>query len=228
MLQRYADDPEPALRSTAARALARVDTHVRDADAISERLRILAHELRSPVAALTALAAAADGDHDLRRRRRLVELGIAAARDIERLLTDPEHVSLRLEPVDVVELASGFGSPTVEIRAGGEARVEGDPTRLRQALGNLVANGLRHGTLVVVDVTESDGRAVIDVSDDGPGVDAALDPFARGAGTAGSTGYGLWLSRAIAEAHGGSLELVQDTRAGARFRLALPSASAAR
>ena len=203
-------------------------THVRDADAISERLRILAHELRSPVAALTALAAAAEGDHDLGRRSRLVELGIAAARDIERLLTDPEHVSLRLEPVDVVELAAGFGSPTVEIRAGGVARVEGDPTRLRQALGNLVANGLRHGTLVVVDVTESDGRAVIDVSDDGPGVDAALDPFARGAGTAGSTGYGLWLSRAIAEAHGGSLELVEDSRAGTRFRLALPSASAAR
>ena len=71
---------------------------------------------------------------------------------------------------------------------------------------------------------ESDGRVVVDVADDGPGLPDGLDPFARGTSGAGSTGIGLWLARAIADAHGGSLDLV-GTGPGGRFRLVLPSAS---
>ena len=62
-------------------------------------------------------------------------------------------------------------------------------------------------------------------TDDGPGIEPGVDVFARGASGAGSTGYGLWLARAIAEAHGGSLEVVEAPR-GARLTLSLPSASA--
>ena len=90
----------------------------------------------------------------------------------------------------------------------GPAAALADPTRLRQALGNLVANGLRHGSHVTIDVEEASGSVVVDVADDGPGVDPAIDPFARGTSTAGSTGLGLWLARGIAEAHGGTLRLV--------------------
>jgi signal transduction histidine kinase len=93
-------------------------------------------------------------------------------------------------------------------------------------LANLVANGLRHGTRVELDVTERDGRVVVDVVDDGPGLDPQLDVFARGTSGAGSSGLGLWLGREIAEAHGGSLEVVPGAEPGARLRLALPSASA--
>ena len=130
--------------------------------------------------------------------------------------------------MDVVSLVAGFASDDVVVSIAGEPTVEGDPTRLRQALGNLVGNGLRHGSTVSIDVVERDGRVELDVSDRGPGVDPGLDPFRRGSSKAGSTGIGLWLARRIAEAHGGSLELVQDAGAGARFRLALPSASGAR
>jgi signal transduction histidine kinase len=193
-----------------------------------ERLRILAHELRSPVAALTALAEAAPGASSADERRRLVALAIAAVRDIVRLLTDPEILSLRRERVDVAELASTLAGPDVQVRTDGEALVEADPTRLRQVLSNLVVNGLRHGSRVAIDVGESEGRVVVDVSDDGPGVARGLDPFARGSGAAGSTGYGLWLARAVAEAHGGSLDLLADGAPGARFRLALPLASGGR
>jgi len=193
----------------------------------AEHLAVVAHELRSPVAALTALAEACKDVRHPAQRQRLVELAVQAARDVERLVTDPELVSLRLETVDLAALATGFEGPGVEIRARTETAVEGDPTRLRQALANLVANGLRHGTRVVVEVARRDGWVVLDVSDDGPGVAAGLDPFARGAGAAGSTGYGLWLGRAIAEAHGGSLELVAGGP-GARFRLALRPASVGR
>ena len=194
----------------------------------AERLRILAHELRSPVAALTALAGAAPGVPSPDERRRFVDLAGAAARDIVRLLTDPEILSLRRERVDLGELASAFAGPDVRVRATGEALVDADPTRLRQVVSNLVENGLRHGSRVMVEVDESDGRVVLDVSDDGPGVSPGLDPFARGASAAGSTGYGLWLARAGAETHGGSLELWEEGTPGACFRLALPLASGGR
>ena len=193
-----------------------------------ERLAILAHELRSPVAALAALAAAADEVVLVDDRRRLLELAIAAARDVDRLVSDPELLSLRYETVDVDELAAGFAGPGVDVRSGGGATVEGDPTRLRQAVANLVANGLRHGSHVTVDVSAADGSVRLEVADDGPGLTPELDPFERGVGMAGSTGYGLWLARAVAEAHGGTLDLVPGDGAGARFKLVLPLASVGR
>lgn len=197
---------------------------MRDVD--PERLQVVAHELRSPVAALTALAAAAPGVEDPQVVRRMVALAVAAARDIERLVSDPELLSLRLEPVDLAALASGFAGPSVTVAADGEQLVRGDPTRLRQAVSNLVANGLRHGSRVALEVSEEEGgRVALTATDDGPGIEPGVDVFARGASGAGSTGYGLWLARAIAEAHGGSLEVVEAPR-GARLTLSLPSASA--
>ena len=186
-----------------------------------ERLEVVAHELRSPVAALAALAGALPSV-PAKDRERVLRLAVAAGRDIERICADADLVSLRREPVALGPLVAGFASDRVVVS------VDGAPTRLRQALGNLVGNGLRHGSSVAIDVRQRDGSVVLDVTDDGPGVELGLDPFARGSSAIGSTGIGLWLARRIAEAHGGSLSLVEDDRAGARFRLALPSASAAR
>ena len=191
----------------------------------SERLRIVVHEVRSPVAALGALASAAAATEDPAIRWRMVDLGVAAARDVERLVSDPELVSLRLERVDLAALASTFAAPAVSVESNGPATVEGDATRLRQVLSNLLANALRHGTRAAVCVEKKNGLVVVSVTDDGPGVDAGADPFVRGASGAGSTGYGLWLSRAIAEAHGGTLELGDAPARGTCVRLALPSSS---
>jgi two-component system, OmpR family, sensor kinase len=191
-----------------------------------ERLRLLAHELRSPVAALADLSEAASATDDPAMLRRMLALGIAAARDVERIAADPDPTSLRLEEVDVAALAASFAAPSVHVEAIGDARVRGDATRLRQVLANLVANGRRHGSTVDVVVSEADGWVVVTVADDGPGFDPGLDPFARGASGAGSTGYGLWLARAIAEAHGGALELADAPTGGARLRLSLPSSGA--
>jgi signal transduction histidine kinase len=193
----------------------------------AERLRVVVHELRSPVAALEALAAAADGVSDAAALRRLVELAIAAARDVDRLASDAELLSLRPEAVDLAALARGFSSASVTVRADGAHVVRGDPTRLRQAVANLVANALRHGTHAVLEVGDDRDRVVLLVRDDGPGFPEGLDPFARGASASGSTGYGLWLARAIAAAHEGSLEIVGGGGAGARLRLSLPAASGA-
>lgn len=191
------------------------------------RLDVVAHELRSPVAALVALAQAAPSVPSAVRAR-LLALAIAAARDIERILADPELLSLRLETVDLGLLVTPLAGDRVAVRVASPTTVTGDPTRLRQAVANLVGNGLRHGAAVVVEVGERDGWARVDVTDDGPGVEPGIDPFARGVSGIGSSGLGLWLARAIAEAHGGSLSLVAVAGPGARFRLALPRASGAR
>lgn len=191
----------------------------------ADRLAVLAHEVRSPVAALVAIAAAvAEADAPADWQRRLLLLAIAAGRDLERLLADPELFSLRLEDIEVATLLAGLDGPRVTI-AVEPLVVRGDPTRLRQALGNLVANGLRHGTRVSIEARADAGEALIDVSDDGPGVDQALDPFAPGVSGAGSTGLGLYVARAIAEAHGGTLRIVSPPGRGASFRLSLPRAS---
>jgi signal transduction histidine kinase len=201
---------------------------VRDgAPTSAERLRVVTHELRSPVAALAALADAAPAVRGPDERRRLLGLAVAACRDIERILSDPELISLRLEVVDVGGLVSGLAAGSVAVRIAGNPEAPADATRLRQAIANLVTNGLRHGSRVVIDVGETSGAVVVEVTDDGPGVAAGIDPFAPGVSGAGSSGLGLWLARAIAEAHGGSLVLVPGKGRGARFRLALPSASGA-
>ena len=196
----------------------------------AERLRILAHELRSPVAALSALVEAAPQVTEPSERRRLVALGIAAGRDVERLLTDPELLSLRrgsrrrrprssrASPAPGVDVRAPAGRPSsTETR---RASDRCSRTSSRTASGTGRGSRSRWG--------RATGAVVVAVSDDGPGVEPGLDPFARGASASGSTGYGLWLGRAIAEAHGGSLDYVPDGAPGARFRLALPSAAGGR
>ena len=190
-----------------------------------ERLALLAHELRSPVAALEALVHAAPAVTPTDARQDLLRLALAAARDVERLLSDPDVLSLRLAPVDLMALARGLATDSVTVRGEGFLLVTADATRLRQAIGSLVANGLRHGSRVELALGEREGSVVVEVIDDGPGFGDVGDPFARGASGAGSSGLGLWLARAIAEAHGGSLELVPGSTRGATLRLALPPAS---
>jgi signal transduction histidine kinase len=109
-------------------------------------------------------------------------------------------------------------------------RLTGDPLRLRQALGNLVDNALRHGRGDVVLRSHRAGNGVaLEVSDHGPGfepgiADRAFERFARGdeARRRGGTGLGLAIVRAIAEAHGGGAEIVPGGD-GATVRIWLPN-----
>src|SRR5215207_1872238 len=103
-------------------------------------------------------------------------------------------------------------------RLGREVLVDGsdglvaraDPGRLQQAVGVLVDNALEHGTGPVrVGVRRSGAHAVVEVTDDGPGVPAELvgRVFERGVSGADGTGIGLALARALVETDGGRLEL---------------------
>jgi heavy metal sensor kinase len=114
-----------------------------------------------------------------------------------------------------------------------EGTTRGDAGLLRRLLDNLIDNAIRHtpaGGEVLVSAALDPGGWRVAVEDTGPGVDPALRPVlferftradaARGRGTGGA-GLGLSLSAAIAQAHGGTIALVDGGR-GARFELVLP------
>jgi signal transduction histidine kinase len=101
------------------------------------------------------------------------------------------------------------------------------PGRLREAIGVLLDNSLRHGTgTVAITARRGDATAVIEVSDAGPGVpeELAAHVFERGVSGGGSTGVGLALARALVDADGGRLEL--STSRPATFTMFLPVAKA--
>jgi two-component system OmpR family sensor kinase len=106
--------------------------------------------------------------------------------------------------------------------------VYADELRMRQALGNLVDNALRHGEGEIVLRSRPTPQGVeLDVSDEGTGfapdiAGRAFERFARGDGarTRGGTGLGLSIVRAIAEAHGGGTRLMPGP--GTTVRVWLP------
>ena len=112
--------------------------------------------------------------------------------------------------------------------------VPGDPHRLAQAVANLVTNARVHtppGTRVTVEITRRAGEVRLTVADTGPGLtpdlaDRAFDRFTRGDPTrsraSGSTGLGLAITRAVAEAHGGRVDVA--SRPGRTvFELVVPT-----
>ena len=109
--------------------------------------------------------------------------------------------------------------------------MEGDAVRLRQVLGNLLANALRftpEGGFVDLTLSTAGSRAVLQVSDSGPGIPAdelprVFDRFFRGrhAASAGS-GIGLAVVSELIDAHGGSVRAANRPGAGAVFTVDLP------
>ncbi|MFO7571864.1 MAG: HAMP domain-containing sensor histidine kinase [Gaiellaceae bacterium] len=207
-----------------------------------ERLALLGHELRSPVAALAAVSEAlADETLDTSARRRLLGLAVRACAAIDRLASDASVTSITPRTTDVLGLveeaaasAALRGTRTVRITSQlSTLTLEADPLRVRQALDNLVANAMSFsppGEDVVIHVATRDGLALISVVDVGPGIPAGdqervfqlgirLDDQRPG------SGIGLAVSRAIAEAHGGTLTVESTAGSGAAFTLALPLSS---
>jgi signal transduction histidine kinase len=104
------------------------------------------------------------------------------------------------------------------------------PMAVTRALNNLVENGCRYGTNVIVDVRQADQYAIIDVSDNGPGIpegvrQSALLPFSRldpTRPTNGGLGLGLSIVHDVVERHHGRLELSEARPHGLRASIILP------
>jgi two-component system, OmpR family, phosphate regulon sensor histidine kinase PhoR len=212
------------------------------------------HELKTPVAAVRALAetllTALPDDPEAGRR-----FAERIGREAERLdvlardlldLSRVERGTLDVEPVDLVglakEVAGGYADLAEERRV--RLRVElqpqvslrGDRAQLGLLLSNLLDNALRHtpakGTVHLrLDAVE--GRAVLQVADTGEGIPAGelsrvFERFYRvdkaRARQTGGTGLGLAIVRHVAEAHGGAVRVDSELGRGSTFTVSLPVA----
>jgi two-component system, OmpR family, sensor histidine kinase BaeS len=209
-------------------------------DADRDRLAILVHEVRSPVAALSAIAEAMHEEIlESSARAELAGLALAACRGIERVVTDATVASVRIEPVDVARLvretAAAAAIAGASVRAElvpGLPLLDADPLRLRQALDNLVSNALAHapaGTEVLLSASPRRNDLLLAVMDSGGGIpleDQAriFDAGVRLDVQRPGAGLGLAIARAIAESHGGTLTVESAPGEGATFTLTLPLA----
>ncbi len=147
------------------------------------------------------------------------------------------------QTVDLSTLASSLGEafePAFEDRdktltsdIARDIRVKGDQELLAQLITNLLDNGIEHardGAKVRLSLRADPTHAVLEVSDNGPGIapvhrDQIFERFYRGEASRTTPGNGLGLSlvKAIADLHGAKIELLPDTD-GSTFRVTVPRA----
>jgi two-component system, OmpR family, sensor kinase len=204
------------------------------------------HELRTPIAVLKAELEAALRSPDLGPEARVSIVGAIEECDGLAVLAEDLLVLTRAaegelpvhpQPLPAREILDGVRDRfadraadrgrTIRVDADNGLVVGADPLRMRQVLGNLVDNALRHGDGdVVLRASEVAGGTELAVSDSGDGFDPALaktafDRFTRGdpARSRGGAGLGLAIVREVVEAHGGSVEIANGARTTVRLRL---------
>src|SRR3954447_13055950 len=146
--------------------------------------------------------------------------------DLLTLATDAVHDAQSIAPARVIAMDVFDGPGTPEVL--------GDEARLRQVLGNLVANALQHTpepARIVVRVGTDDDNAVLEVADEGPGMSAddahrIFERFYRTDSSrdraSGGTGLGLSIVDSLVYAHGGTVTVATAPGRGCRFTVKLP------
>jgi two-component system OmpR family sensor kinase len=193
-----------------------------DVDAAMNRIEGEAGRLARLVEDLLLLARLDEDDADAVLPLRLTPM------DLRTLAVDALHDVQALDPGRPVSLTGLHGGPP------GEAPILGDEARLRQVTSNLVGNAVAHtpaGTAVRIAVGAANGRAVLEVRDEGPGMtseqaDRVFDRFfrvdnARGREAGGGAGLGLAIVRSLVTAHHGQVEVDTAPGRGATFRVLL-------
>jgi two-component system OmpR family sensor kinase len=227
-------------------------------DATEARLRRFvadaSHELRTPVAAVSAYAELFERGADTRpddlgrvmtgiraetaRMGDLVEDLLLLARLDEGRPLDRQPVELVTIAAQAVDASRAVGADWPMVLAAAEpVEVVGDATRLRQVLDNLLGNVRAHtpaGTETTVTIAAEGDQAVITVSDNGPGLDPeqasrVFERFYRVDSSRsrehGGAGLGLAIVAAIVAAHGGTVEVGSSfEHPGTVFTVRLPLA----
>ncbi len=204
------------------------------------------HELRSPLATVTAGLELARDRPEVFDRALLEQTLLPEAERMQALVedllllakADERGLSLRVSDVDLDDIVAAEAS---RVRALGAvavtsaahpARLRGDPARVARVVRNLTENAVRHAhTSVRLGSTVVGDCAVLTVADDGPGIAPAersrvFERFVRldtdRARAAGGSGLGLAIVAEIVTAHGGAVSVTDAAEGGAEFRVRLP------
>ena len=213
------------------------------------------HELRTPLTSILAnlellqeRLASEPGTDD---EQEAVGSALRSSKRMSRLVSDllllaradAGRTGVRQE-VDLTKVASAALAEVRPVADGhrltiseaGPVPVHANEDELHRLAVNLLDNGLRHtpaGTEIKVAVERRNGDAVLEVSDDGPGIPAGMESqifsrFVRGSGPAdlaggSGTGLGLAIVKAVATSHYGDVEAGPSPSGGARFTVTLPT-----
>ncbi|MEU5780712.1 HAMP domain-containing sensor histidine kinase [Micromonospora lupini] len=259
--QRMRDgDGSARVRVTGRDEIARLAEAFNDMSERRERLEQLrramvsdiAHEMRTPVTNIRGwLEAAEDGVAALDQR--LVSSLLEEATLLQHVIADLQDLAqadagaLRLhpEPVYLADLLAQVAEAhrvqadraavDLSVRVDADPQVYADPVRLRQAVGNLVANAVRHtpsGGSVTISARTANGEVTVAVADTGSGISAedlprVFDRFWRAEKSrsrqTGGSGLGLAIVRKLAEAHHGTVTATSTPTQGTTFTLHLPT-----
>lgn len=211
------------------------------------------HELRTPLTSIRGYsemlrrgAGKSPSDSELARRR-IEEESIRMTGLVDDMLVLArldQGRPLEQAPVDLEAIARDALADAravapqrqISLSATGPVVVNGDDTRLRQVLGNLVRNALVHtpqNTSIEIAVSTEDSLGRISVADHGPGLgaqdmDRIFEPFYRAdpsrSRDSGGSGLGLSIVSAVVTAHGGRVKVSETDGGGATFEVELPLA----
>lgn len=216
-----------------------------DANALSMRRFVSdsSHEIRSPIANIRARVETAQSDQwaaakvdvigEVERIENIInDLTYLARNDESR--TDRADGRIELDDLLFAEASRLQHRGAVAVDASGVEPVviHGDRAQIDRAVRNLVDNAERHAvSRIALAVTAINGRAVLDVDDDGPGIPAeerarVFERFVRldesRERASGGTGLGLAIVDGIVTDHGGNVAVDRSPLGGARFRISLP------
>ena len=237
--------------------LAQIEAAFAERTESNQRLRRFvadaSHELRTPLTSIRGYSemlrrGASDSPTDSEQaRRRIEEESIRMTGLVDDMLVlarlgqgrplEKEPVDLKAIAIDAVADARVVAPQRqITLNANGTVTVNGDDTRLRQVMGNLVRNALVHtpaSSPIEVSVAAGDDTATMSVADHGPGlapedVDRIFEPFYRAdpsrSRDSGGAGLGLSIVSAVVTAHGGKVHVHETEGGGATFDVELPLA----
>jgi signal transduction histidine kinase len=210
------------------------------------------HDLRNPLAAVQLAVGYVTPKRPLPSEARIREIFEMIDRQLRRLNSlvgdvlnavqiEAGQIVLRKSSCDLGQLAEAavslFRSMSpfhqIELDCSGPSTLVADATRIEQVFNNLIGNAVKYspqGSLVRVTVGGDDDQLYFTVSDQGPGVSPALQgelfrPFSRGPSEheeVEGIGLGLYVSKRILEAHGGSIQVFSSDGQGTTFKVTLP------